>query len=82
MEIFDRPLYSNRIKPFIDKGIIKVLTGQRRIGKSYILLQLMEDIRKEDKNANIIYINKEFEEFSKIKNDLDLFDYLRINSYL
>ena len=77
MEIFDRPLYSNRIKPFIDKGIIKVLTGQRRIGKSYILLQLMEDIRKEDKNANIIYINKEFEEFSKIKNDIDLFDYLK-----
>lgn len=77
MEIFDRPLYSNRIKPFIGKGIIKVLTGQRRIGKSYILLQLMEDIRKEDKNANIIYINKEFEEFGNIKNDIDLFDYLK-----
>src|SRR5690554_399577 len=77
MEVFDRPLYSNRIKPFIGKGIIKVLTGQRRIGKSYILLQLMKDIKKEDNNANIIYINKELEEFNSIKNDIDLFDYLK-----
>lgn len=77
MEVFDRPLYSNRIKPFIGKGIIKVLTGQRRIGKSYILLQLMKDIKKEDNNANIIYVNKELEEFNSIKNDIDLFDYLK-----
>ena len=32
-----RPLYIRRIEPFIDKSIIKVITGQRRIGKSYIL---------------------------------------------
>ena len=29
-----RPLYIRRIEPFIDKSIIKVITGQRRIGKS------------------------------------------------
>lgn len=77
MEVFYRPLYTNRIKPFIDKGIIKVLTGQRRVGKSFILLQLMSDIKKENPEANIIYINKENEKFRFIKNDLDLFDYLR-----
>lgn len=36
-----RPLYIRRIEPFIDKSIIKVITGQRRIGKSYILLQIV-----------------------------------------
>ena len=57
MKIIDRPLYSKRIKPFIGKGIIKVLTGQRRVGKSYIMLQLMEEIKTEHPDANIIYIN-------------------------
>ena len=39
-----RPLYIKRIEPFIDKSIIKVITGQRRIGKSYILLQISDII--------------------------------------
>ena len=60
MKIIDRPLYSKRIKPFIGKGIIKVLTGQRRVGKSYIMLQLMEEIKTEHPDANIIYINMEY----------------------
>ncbi|MDD4501418.1 MAG: ATPase, partial [Bacteroidales bacterium] len=36
-----RLVYSERIKPFIGKEIIKVITGQRRVGKSYILFQLI-----------------------------------------
>jgi predicted AAA+ superfamily ATPase len=32
-----RPLYTDRIKPVIDKEIIKIISGQRREGKSYIL---------------------------------------------
>ena len=54
MKILNRPYYSNRIKSFVGKGIIKVLTGQRRIGKSYILLQLMEEIKNDNPDANII----------------------------
>ena len=45
MKILNRPYYSDRIKAFIGKGIIKVLTGQRRVGKSYILLQIMQEIK-------------------------------------
>lgn len=37
MKLIRREIYSNRIKPFIGKGLIKVLTGQRRVGKSCIL---------------------------------------------
>lgn len=77
MKIIDRPIYTNRIEPFIGKGIIKVLTGQRRVGKSYILKQLQKDIIEKEPQANIVYINMEFEEFRSIHNDSDLFEYLK-----
>lgn len=77
MELIDRPVYTQQIKPFFGRGIIKVLTGQRRVGKSCILQQLMKVIKEEDHSANIIYINMEFEEFRLIRNDQDLFDFLK-----
>lgn len=67
-----RPVYINRVKPFIGQNLIKVLVGQRRVGKSYLLLQLMDTIRASDKNANIIYINKELFEFDDLRNHQDL----------
>jgi predicted AAA+ superfamily ATPase len=57
--IFRRELYISKITPFIDKQIVKVLTGHRRVGKSYILYQLINIIEANNKSANIIYINKE-----------------------
>jgi uncharacterized protein len=77
MKVINRPIYSARITPFIGKGIIKVLTGQRRVGKSYILMQLMAEIKAASPTANIVFINLEYEEFRQIKNDVDLFDYLK-----
>lgn len=76
MKPINRELYSNRVKPFINKGVIKVLTGQRRVGKSYILSQLMNEIKNGNPDANIIYINKEQEEFRAIKTDEDLSAYI------
>lgn len=83
-----RPLYFNKIEPFIGSGLIKVLTGQRRVGKSYVLLQVMDEIRKRDSKANIIYINKEDYQFESVKNHNDLMVYLdshrvnNVNHYL
>lgn len=77
MKNIPRPLYSNRIKPFIGKGIIKVLTGQRRVGKSFILLYLIDEVRNTNPEANIIYINTEYEEFRFIRTENDLFEYLK-----
>ena len=56
--------YIERIKPFMRKSVAKVLTGQRRVGKSFLLYQLIEEILREEPNANIIYINLEDFEFS------------------
>lgn len=35
IQLINRPKYTERIAPFINKNIIKVLTGQRRVGKKY-----------------------------------------------
>jgi predicted AAA+ superfamily ATPase len=63
--------------PFMEQSILKVFTGQRRVGKSYLLFQIIQLIQKKNKNASIIYINKEDLSFSNIKNALDLNDYIK-----
>jgi len=78
-EYIERPLYIDRLKPFIGKSLIKVLIGQRRVGKSYLLMQVRDLIIKQNPDTQIIYINKEQHEFSKIKNSDDLFLYLKEN---
>lgn len=75
-----RPVYINRVKPFIGQNLIKALVGQRRVGKSYLLLQLMDTIRESDKNANIIYINKELFEFDDLRNHQDLMKWVNQKS--
>ena len=72
-----REVYSKRINPYIDKQIIKVLSGQRRVGKSYILFQLIDDIKKKNPNANIIYISKELKSFETIKTEDDLYNFVQ-----
>jgi len=71
-----RDIYIERIRPFIGKNIIKVLSGQRRVGKSYLLFQVMQIIRQENKDANIIYINKEDLQFDHIRYADDLNEYI------
>jgi predicted AAA+ superfamily ATPase len=75
--VHHRNRYIDKVKPFIGKGLIKVFTGQRRVGKSYLLFQLMEIIRNQDKKANICYINKEDLSFDFIRNGKDLNDYVK-----
>ena len=76
MEYIKRNNYVERIKPYIGKPIIKVLTGQRRVGKSYIMLQLCDEVKVVDNKANIIYINCELEDFRSIRTSADLYSYV------
>ena len=78
-EYIDRPYYIKKIEPFIGKSLIKVLTGQRRVGKSYLLMQIRDIIQKRDPDTQIIFINKEQHEFSMITDSDTLFDYLKEN---
>ena len=63
--ILERKGYLQQLAPWIGKPVIKVIIGQRRVGKSKFMLQIMKHIKKNDK-ANIIYINTEEEEFQHI----------------
>ena len=58
------------------KRLIKAFTGQRRVGKSYILFQLIKLIRETEPDANIIYINKEDLNFETIRTADDLSEYV------
>ena len=68
--------YIDRIKPFMQKSVAKVLTGQRRVGKSFLLYQLIEEILAEEPDANIIYVNLEDFAFSSLQTAEDLHSYI------
>ena len=78
IKTINRTYYLKKIAPFIGRNLIKVITGQRRVGKSYFLLQLIHKF-KDDKQVNTIYINKESAKYKEIKNYEDLLAYINKN---
>lgn len=78
-DYIERPIYTDRIKPFLGKEIIKILVGQRRVGKSYIMYQLMDHITQNIPDAHTIYINRELKPHEFIQTDDDLYQYVHTN---
>lgn len=76
IDLRQRTHYIDRVLPFMGKNIIKVFTGQRRVGKSYLLFQLMAYLQKQDKKTPILYINKEDMAFAFIKTAEELHNYV------
>lgn len=74
--LIPRETYLSRIQPFINKSLVKVLMGQRRVGKSFLIYQLIQLVQQEDSQANIVYINKEDFTFDSIRNAADLHAYV------
>ena len=75
MEILVRQHYLNKIEHYLGKDTIIVLTGQRRVGKSYTL-RMGRDIKAKAESNNIIYIDKEKKAFDHIKTYQDLNAYI------
>lgn len=72
-----RHLYLNKISPYINKPVIKVITGMRRVGKSYFVRQIIDKIASQNvAEGQIIYINKELLEYDFIKTYQDLHQYV------
>ena len=72
-----RDEYIKQIVPFIDKDVIKVLTGIRRSGKSVMLKLLMEELKNRGINENqFIYINFENLKYRNLKNYEKLYDFI------
>ena len=72
-----RERYLKQIRPFYNQDLIKVLIGIRRSGKSVILTQIIEELKKnETDDEHIIYMNFEdfdYEEYTDPK---------KLNSYV
>lgn len=77
-EVLSREVYLKNIKAFIDKPVIKVITGMRRCGKSFFLLQIQELLMDSGvRRDQIVSINKESLEYDFIETYKDLYDYVR-----
>ena len=75
---FSRTFYLDKISKYQNNSLVKVLVGQRRSGKSYILRQIAEQlIRSGVSSKNILFINKEFLEFDAIQDYKDLDQLIR-----
>lgn len=75
MNAIVRQDYIDKIERYLGKDTIIILTGQRRVGKSYIL-RMFRDKISTDENINVIYIDKEKKEFDSINTYTDLNAYI------
>lgn len=76
--MIERNSYIDKLQPFIGKNLIKVLSGQRRIGKSELLKIIRERLQKT--GTPCIYINKEDYEFDSIRDYHTLIAYVNSQS--
>lgn len=68
MEMIRRNLYLDRIRPFIDQDLIKVLSGLRRSGKTILLSQIRDVLLERGvSKENIIEINFESRRFKELE---------------
>lgn len=77
MDYIIREKYISKIKPFISKPVIKILTGMRRVGKSSLLHIIKDEILKDVADENKIYINFEAINSLDISNANSLLEYLK-----
>jgi len=71
--MYTRSIYIDRIRPFLGKPVIKVITGMRRVGKSCLLRQII-DLLKDEGTAEerTLLIDKESLDFEHIRTYGDL----------
>lgn len=76
MNILLRQNYISKIEKYLGKDYIIVLVGQRRVGKSF-MLKMIRNLKAQDEQNNIIYIDKEKEQYDSIRTYLDLNAYIK-----
>lgn len=73
-----REKYLHQLLLFKDTRLVKVLVGQRRAGKSFVLRQYIDHLIKNGvPPQNTLYINKEFTDFDIIETYQDLTKVIR-----
>lgn len=75
MDLISRPNYYSKLENLLGKGVLIVLTGQRRVGKSYVMKEFVAR-KQAEVGANVIYIDKEKTAFDTIATYKDLIAYV------
>ena len=75
MSLIPRPQYTEKIASLINRGMMLILVGQRRVGKSKVLELFQDWLLRNRPEANVVYINKEHQAFRDIKTYDQLYDY-------
>ena len=75
MELIPRPQYIEKIAGLINRGMMLILVGQRRVGKSKVLELFREWLNRNRPGANIVYMHKEYQAFRDIVTAEQLYDY-------
>lgn len=75
MNLIPRPQYTEKIARLINRGMMLILVGQRRVGKSKVIELFHEWLKENRREANVVYINKEYNKFSSISTAGQLYDY-------
>lgn len=75
MELIPRPQYTEKIADLINRGMMLILVGQRRVGKSKVLELFKDWLNLNRPEAKVVYINKEYQEFRDIETARQLYDY-------
>lgn len=79
MNLIQRPIYIDHIVNRLNKGMMIVLIGQRRVGKSFLLRLLKKWIENNRPDSNIAYINKELKDFDEVKTSEGLYSFAAEN---
>lgn len=70
---YKRQDYLKKVKKHLGNKLIKVILGQRRVGKSYLLRQIIDLLLQQRIiPKNIFYLNKELVDFDEVKDYKDL----------
>lgn len=73
-----RSAYDDRIKRYLGKPVVKIVTGMRRVGKSTFLTRIREDLIDSGvPDANIVSINKDLLQWDHIRTYRDLDEEVR-----
>lgn len=76
MEIIVRKKYLTHIISHLNRGMMIILVGQRRVGKSFMLRQVRQWLEENHPESTTVYINKELRDFSHLTNSNKLYDYV------
>lgn len=77
MHIITRPQYLELLRKFRDTEFVKVITGVRRAGKTYLLRMFQEELRRSGiADDHILYITFESMRFATITNAHELYQYV------